>query len=139
MRQLVYISKRSSQNQDLAALLRTSQRNNARQDITGMLLCSKQQFMQALEGPESAVEQTLERIQADPRHTGLCVLLDQTIHTRDFGAWSMGLHELSPADRARFPDWQAIFDYELNPAKIEASPGLALHMLRMFAQGYEPV
>lgn len=139
MRQLVYISQRASPDQDLVALLRTCQRNNARHGITGMLLCSKGRFMQAIEGPELAVTQTLERIQGDPRHSHFSILLDHTVQSRHFGAWAMGLHELSPSDRLRFPDWAAVFDYDLNPAMIEASPSLALHMLQMFAQGYEPV
>lgn len=54
MYQLVYISAAALNfvESDLPALLDKSQRNNAKKQITGMLMYHEGQFFQILEGPE---------------------------------------------------------------------------------------
>lgn len=92
MLQLVYISTaRAAPDQaSLENILTASRRNNARCDVTGLLVAGGRRFLQALEGPDDAVLQTYARIQADPRHFALVRLSCGPIAETGFGDWSMG-------------------------------------------------
>ena len=75
---------------EVQAILATSRRNNQRAGVTGALLFTEHAFVQALEGPARAVEETFERIQLDPRHADVTVLEAAPVQERRFGTWSMG-------------------------------------------------
>ena len=61
---LVYISsaRRLFTTEELRDLLAVSRRNNAREDVTGMMLYRGGSFMQVLEGPQDAVLDLYQRI-----------------------------------------------------------------------------
>ena len=72
-------------------ILKTSIRNNARDQITGFLARSGEQFFQALEGPEDRVHALVQRLSKDTRHDSVEVLLCKPLHgDRSFTDWSMG-------------------------------------------------
>lgn len=89
---LVYVSHATAEQTETAVerLLLDARANNARDGITGVLLHRDGSFMQCLEGTEAAVHRTFARIQADPRHDGVIVLLDEPIPERSFPDWTMG-------------------------------------------------
>lgn len=91
--QLVYVSSATTPfgSDDLAQILAVSRRNNVRNGVTGALLYSGGEILQALEGPETAVEGIYERIRADPRHHSVRTVLRGTASQRAFPDWSMGL------------------------------------------------
>jgi hypothetical protein len=74
----------------LDAILRTSRRNNADADVTGLLIAGGRRFLQILEGPEHGVRRTYQRICQDPRHFAPVVLKDGLVEDRLFAAWAMG-------------------------------------------------
>ena len=89
--QLVYISH-STQFREAAALqelLNVSRRNNLRDELTGMLLYHNDQFLQVLEGEESVVMQTFERIKQDARHRACRKMAVFYRDTPEFADWSM--------------------------------------------------
>ena len=86
-------------------ILEVSRRNNAQCGITGVLLYGEQTFVQVLEGEPSAVNETLVRIEADERHSGLLTLCKKSTNARSFGDWSMG-YEAAPPDAGA----QGLFD-----------------------------
>lgn len=88
MLQIVYISSAVG-TVDTAQILAASRRNNARDGLTGLLYADGRRFLQALEGEALAVERTLERISADPRHRAVVVLSCRDIEVREFGEWAM--------------------------------------------------
>ncbi len=92
MLQLVYIStaRAALSAAEHEAILVSSRRNNARCGVTGLLVVGGRRFLQALEGPDSAVLETYARIQADPRHFALVRLTCGPIAETGFGDWSMG-------------------------------------------------
>ncbi|NCP12202.1 MAG: BLUF domain-containing protein [Sphingomonadales bacterium] len=92
MHRFMYISTATSYNDDneMASILRVSRRNNARDDITGLLVKGGPRFLQVLEGPERAVRATYQRILADPRHKAAVELIDEPCAERQFGDWAMG-------------------------------------------------
>ncbi|HYF65181.1 MAG TPA: BLUF domain-containing protein [Herpetosiphonaceae bacterium] len=118
MLRLVYIStaRRAFEQSELLALLRNSQRNNARREITGILLYHHNQFFQVLEGPEEAVRAVYARIAEDPRHQTVTKLYEERPAERLFGDWTMGFlpaESLAPAERLDFTSILATADRQL--------------------------
>jgi hypothetical protein len=76
----------------LAGILLDARRCNKRDDVTGALVCRRDIYLQFLEGPEVAVQKTLERISRDDRHLDLKLRLSEPVAVRLFGDWAM-LHD----------------------------------------------
>ncbi|WP_405371930.1 MULTISPECIES: BLUF domain-containing protein [unclassified Microbacterium] len=91
----------------LVELLAQSRENNARREVTGMLVYSEPDFIQILEGPSDSVRSLLAIIADDGRHTDVRVLLEETIAERRFAAWSMGYEPSDPADAIAAPQGAA--------------------------------
>ena len=88
MHQLIYISSAAG-TPDTAAILATSQVNNRRDGVTGLLYCDGTRFLQVLEGPEDAVAAAFSRIRRDPRHKASVLLSQREVAEREFGSWAM--------------------------------------------------
>ncbi len=67
---------------DIAALVEQARANNARDDLTGVLIYNEQNFMQLIEGPADRVEACLGLIRADRRHSGMIELRRRPIAAR---------------------------------------------------------
>ena len=94
---LVYVSSAKAllTEQELLELLRHSRQNNAELGVTGLLLHIGGNFMQALEGPDEAVEALYDRIGADPRHHQVRTILRVPCTQRLFPDWSMDFQEVA--------------------------------------------
>ena len=66
----------------VAQILGVSDRNNRRDNISGCLMIHQGHILQALEGARVDLDRLLRRLVADPRHTGLKVLVDTPIAER---------------------------------------------------------
>lgn len=75
---------------DLEALLVQCRENNADTGLTGMLLYRDGRFLQVLEGPEEPLRALMDVLATDERHTGLRVLFEEPLRTRQFPNWTMG-------------------------------------------------
>jgi hypothetical protein len=128
---IVYVSHevRPLSTADLDALLEVSRRNNARLEVTGMLLYHDGDFMQVLEGEEEAVREILRRIMADSRHSGILVLDDTPVPDREFAGWWMGFRRLERGEIP--PGFIDFFNRELD-AETMARGGDAILFLRSF-------
>ena len=73
----------------LDAILLIARRNNAREGLTGALICRHDLFMQLLEGPRGAVTRCFERILRDDRHVEVSLLWCGDAASRLFADWSM--------------------------------------------------
>ncbi|MGZ2258937.1 BLUF domain-containing protein [Roseobacter sp. A03A-229] len=73
----------------LANILATSRSRNARNDITGALICRPDVFLQLLEGPEGKVQSTYARICEDDRHVEVTQLVSEAVPERLFPDWAM--------------------------------------------------
>ena len=69
LRQVFYVSRATGSlgDAEVRSILRVSQRNNRKLDLTGCLMFTGQHFGQTLEGDADAVESLLVRIGQDPR------------------------------------------------------------------------
>ena len=76
---------------DLIAIHRTARDLNALDGITGLLVFNGTRFLQIIEGAENAVDDLLERLRRDPRHSALEVRDERSIDQRSFADWSMEL------------------------------------------------
>jgi hypothetical protein len=98
--QLVYISAANKEfsEDELQELLKKARVNNGNLNVSGMLLFHQGSFIQALEGPRSAVESLYEKISEDKRHTETRVLFRGELQERSFDSWSMGYYRSDQSD-----------------------------------------
>jgi len=99
----------------LDALLEQCRENNAAVDLTGMLLYRDGRFLQVLEGPEEPLRALMDVLATDERHTGLRVLFEEPLSTRQFPNWTMGFQraddDAADTGAAEVPDgYRSTFD-----------------------------
>ena len=122
--QLIYYSRNTVQGDGRAMLanmreiLAASQRNNARDGITGFLIFDKTWFVQILEGDRAQVTETYARIDRDTRHAAATILNVRDVPARLFPNWTMG-------GAMRTPEVQEVylqhgFGGPLEPARLKS-------------------
>jgi hypothetical protein len=116
---------------ELVELLEQSRPHNDEQGVTGMLLYSGGNIIQALEGPAAAVEAIFGAIEADPRHTDVRVLDRGATTERAFPNWSMGFRNVSAREVA---DIDGYADFVRRPVGRELgdNAGSAYELLERF-------
>lgn len=87
---------------EIDRVLATARRRNAEVSITGAMLFNEDWFVQLLEGEETDVRATFDRIAVDPRHEEVHVLFDSATAERRFPEWSMAFVGDAAAIRKRF-------------------------------------
>jgi hypothetical protein len=99
MFRIVYVSTAAVafSEEELRHLLRAARSNNEASGVTGMLVYSRGQFLQALEGESGPVISTFDRISADVRHAELKTLQRGNHADQWFANWSMGFHSAQKA------------------------------------------
>lgn len=117
LHRLIYSSLRKAQcdDQEIAKILATAQKNNAHEDITGILLHSADRFLQYIEGDAVKIQALFDKIKQDPRHGGAIVRDFSPISERLFPSWQMGHvdmnqeiafeSEITAKDQAVFSEW----------------------------------
>jgi hypothetical protein len=88
---------------ELMELLAQARADNARNQITGMLVYQGGHFLQVLEGQAEAVRATMERIRQDPRHDRIALLFEEPVAAREFPDWRMGFQALDGREWLEFP------------------------------------
>ena len=76
---------------DIDDILFTARNSNGFEGITGLLVFNGTHFMQIVEGTEQAVDDLLERLRRDHRHSGVEVRDERIIEERFFPDWTMEL------------------------------------------------
>ena len=102
------------------SIVATSERENARQSITGFLLEHDGRFLQFLEGPPLGVEALMARIERDPRHSHVDIRFRAGDEKRCFPDWSMK-RLLSFSSRPALEELREVLsDRPCGPAILEA-------------------
>ena len=131
--QTVYVSSASSPltRPELDDILTTSRRKNAALGVSGALLYAGGNWMQVLEGEQSAVQSLLDSISRDPRHRGLLVLIRGHQEVRQFQEWSMAFGDLDLVgdDAGEYSDF---LRRPTASADFGAEPGAAQKLLLSF-------
>lgn len=74
---------------ELNGLLLAARTANERHEITGMLVYSRGNVFQIIEGKRTDLNALYNKLLVDPRHSGLVKLADKCIQRRSFTDWSM--------------------------------------------------
>lgn len=85
-------------------ILRSAQRHNPSNGITGVLCQGQGVYLQVLEGERSQVEALYARISQDKRHESMVLRHQEDIRSRRYGKWAMAhidLAHLPPPDAAQ--------------------------------------
>lgn len=117
---------------ELVDLLAKSRQNNKERGITGMLLYKDGNFMQVLEGEESAVRTLHAKIQNDPRHRGLITLLQGYQEARQFPNWSMGFRDLASPEVQSLAGYNEFLNTSLTGAEFSDDPTRCQRLLLSF-------
>ena len=133
---LVYVSSATHlfTEQELVDLLEVSRVNNAKLDVTGMLLYKEGNFMQFLEGPKDKVCALYEKIRLDPRHRGVLLLLQQEHTEREFTEWAMGFKRLDSQTPMEVPGYSDFLELPLTSEQFLLHPSRTLRLLMNFKQ-----
>jgi hypothetical protein len=124
-----YATKEMTEN-DLKALLAKSRANNAKTNITGMLLYRDKVFLQVLEGESETVDALMKIVIADPRHRNLMVVYRTGIAQRAFAEWQMGFNY---ANDETMSFVQGYSDFLANPTtQAQQQPNMAQRLLEAF-------
>ena len=137
MFRLVYVSAALNpfgQDELLELLVRARAKNDQRQ-VTGMLLYKDGNFLQVLEGEESAVRKLFAIIEQDPRHRGTIVLMEDPVQERLFDNWSMGFRNLADPAVLATAGFHPFMNQTLDFFSFKDDPSGCLELLNLFRQG----
>ncbi|MBS1302678.1 BLUF domain-containing protein [Loktanella sp. SALINAS62] len=131
--QLAYVSLSTSplDEMTLSDILKASQRNNARDKITGVLMYHDEIFFQVLEGEQSSVEDCYyKRISHDPRHKSLSLMWADLAESPAFSDWAMGYVGPDEVGRHTKNSFQSLSYLKSDEAVATNINGVALALAR---------
>lgn len=98
--QLIYVSLRTAEcaEADVDKILASATKNNAKIDVTGVLLYSEQKFLQCLEGEYTEIMALYDHIKLDKRHKNAVMISVSKIEERVFPSWQMGAKKFNLKD-----------------------------------------
>jgi len=82
---------------NMATILAESQRNNARDGLTGALAAHQDRYIQVIEGPPEVLDGLLQRLAGDARHSDIVVFGREPVERRVFADWGMANARITPA------------------------------------------
>jgi hypothetical protein len=103
LHRLVYTSARKSTCTDgeVEKILKVSRENNSKLGITGILIYTKDRFLQVLEGEKEKVMTLYHKIERDERHGGSIMRFNEPVSKRYFTDWDMA-GKMINEDRLKF-------------------------------------
>ncbi len=117
---------------NVARILMTSRKNNAKSQTVGGLYYGDGFFFQYLEGEEDAVNSLYDRISRDDRHRNIKTLIHESLPARTFTNWSMKYVPLS-SDVQNFLDKHGMDSFQ--PLNFNRS--LCEEMIRLIRDSSE--
>ncbi len=124
---------------ELETMLAESRIRNSAHGITGVLIFVDGAFLQILEGEKADVLDLMERIEKDPRHSGIKVFYEQEVDTRAFASWSMAYLSPRREDVAKWAELEGATTIGDVLASLGSSPGrlpgMVLNILTVLARG----
>ncbi|MHA7188712.1 BLUF domain-containing protein [Arthrobacter sp. MDT2-16] len=123
--------------EELSSLLDTSRENNARTQLTGMLLYRSGRFLQVLEGPAQLLRERMSVIAADPRHLDVRILLQETVDERQFPEWTMAFEPAADSHPDDIPGYRATFSDVMDDGEGDGDPQRSLAALRELIRWFQ--
>lgn len=85
---IVYVSKAVGETgqsvQSLAHILGAAERNNRRDEVSGVMMFHGDEIVQIVEGARTDLDRLMRRVGADPRHCDLVVVEDRPVMQRRY-------------------------------------------------------
>ncbi len=133
---LIYSSIREPKCTDaeIEKILVSCKKNNPPKDITGVLIHSKNSFIQYLEGDSKEILSLYDEIKTDDRHRNVIMLAYSPIGERIFPSWHMGYKNV---DRIEFQTSITAEDEEVFKSMIEGNKlegDIGISVLKKFFQ-----
>ncbi len=134
MIQISYISSAVGpmSTQDLLGLLQECRENNAGSGVTGMLMYCNATFLQVLEGDEKVVDDLIDKIRKDSRHTNLQMLHRKTIERRQYSDWSMGFKRVSDKELQEVEGLRDFGEKDFNPDYLVQHSAVVQNLMNHF-------
>lgn len=134
LHQLIYIcsSTRPLSEDDLIELLADAKGRNVERHITGILLYYKSTFLQVLEGDVNELHHLYQSITQDPRATGMVLLTERMIESREFPNWSMAFKRIDESDAQALDGFLDLINGDHLPAKEKSS--MAVKLIQNFVE-----
>ena len=97
LKTICYISDSRINNSltDFNNLTLTAKSNNAKNNITGILVYKNNNFLQVFEGQSNTVDDIFSKIRVDDRHSNIFKIIDTTIDERIFEEYNFGFTVVS--------------------------------------------
>ena len=108
---------------ELEKMLEESRVRNQVYGITGVLLFVDGAFLQILEGAKEDVLGLMERIERDPRHSGIKVFYEEEVDERAFASWSMAYLSPSAEQVAKWAELEGATTIGAVLSSVEKNPG----------------
>jgi len=118
---------------ELLELLKGSRARNSQAGVTGMLLYKDGEFLQVLEGPETAVRNLRQKISQDPRHHSIVKQLEGNYDERQFPYWHMGFRDLNTEEAMNTPGYSQFLNTPWSVG-LAADPTVCQELLHLFKQ-----
>jgi len=100
---------------DLEDIVTTAKANNPQHSITGVLFCHNNTFVQVLEGEENELDKVMEKINKDPRHNNIKILVKKEINKHYLSQWNMDSFHLSDEENLDIEELEKVRDaFEAN-------------------------
>lgn len=123
LHRLIYCSRTNGiKERDIQQILAACERNNPRDNLSGMLLFTSDFFLQLLEGNRSAVSARFLEIARDGRHRDVEVISSGAVDFRLFERWGMHYQPCatSPEPTLRRYSARGGFDpYDMSSSAVE--------------------
>lgn len=120
----IYVSRASSPMPlELKEILAVSRKNNPLLGIGGAMCFLDGVYLQFLEGEAAAVDALYQKIEKDPRHKDVKMLVHEPIAQREYPKWSMALLTWNEETKALFGQFNpnsACDLYAADPANVDA-------------------
>jgi hypothetical protein len=135
---LVYTSARKSKctEADIDQILKASQKNNAQRGVTGILIHTKDRFLQVLEGEKDEVMNLYKKIEKDDRHGGSVMRFCEPVSERHFPDWDMagkkvdsGIEYNTSISAGKMKLYRSMMDGDLSSYKDEGMRVLKTFLL----------
>ncbi|GAB5514580.1 BLUF domain-containing protein [Rhodopirellula baltica] len=136
--ELVYcsVATQAMSVEELDRLLEQSRENNARLNVTGILLHSgkTREFMQLLEGEQECIEKLMQVISNDERHTCVDMMYHDRIESRNFEDWSMAFRMFDDLDPKLIEGYTTFNANALPPALLTGRNSRARSIMTSLSQ-----
>lgn len=99
------------------------------------MLYKEGNFLQVLEGEESAVRALFATIESDPRHRGAIVLMEDEEESLLFDEWSMGFRNLTDPEVLAREGFNKFMNHTLVSSDFKDDPSGCMDMINQFRKG----